>query len=207
MGEVLPSFTTANLLPAAPPREQELESLCNLQAARIEQLEDLLDRQPIKSQGAAPPAAGLKPEERQALLQILSDLREATKEQAKEIERLKKESLEQAEQIALLRDGLVRMRKDSEHIEENQAIQASILAKLKHKPPGKTDMHRVQKLIQYMQARPDKKASFEALKGHFQVKDNQLNAMIRSANELDPGRFEARKDDHDGRRRWLIIKR
>lgn len=90
MGDISLGFLPANALPPAPPREQELEALCSTQAARIEQLEDLLDGLPQKSQGGAP-AAGLKPEERQALLQLLSDLREASKEQAKEIERLKKE--------------------------------------------------------------------------------------------------------------------
>ena len=75
------------------------------------------------------------------------------------------------------------------------------------KSPGKRNTERVQKLIRYMNARPDHKASFETLKGHFQIKDNQLNAIIVAANQLDPDRFIIIKDEHDGRKRWLVVRK
>ena len=81
------------------------------------------------------------------------------------------------------------------------------LDKLQAKEPGKTEIARVQRLIKYMVARADHKATFETLRGVLQVTPIQLRAVIKSANDLDPGRFEVRDDEHDKRKSWLFAKR
>ena len=51
----------------------------------------------------------IRPEEKQALVQLLSDLGEQGKSQAKQIAGLQTVTKDQAEQIGLLRDGIVRL--------------------------------------------------------------------------------------------------
>lgn len=95
MSGALPAFQSAADLGPSPSREAELEDLCSRLAAENEQLRDAAD-QPV--QQARPAQAGIKPEERQALIQLLSDLGgridaldRLTAKQGKQIEDLQKE--------------------------------------------------------------------------------------------------------------------
>ncbi len=61
--------------------------------------------------------ANIRPEEKQALVQLLSDLGEQGKSQAKQIKGLQTVTKDQAEQIGLLRDGIVRLLGQLEDLE------------------------------------------------------------------------------------------
>lgn len=98
MSGSLPAFQSAADLGPSPSREAELEDLCSRQARELEQLRDAAE-QPV--QQARPAAqAGIEPEERQALIQLLSDLREQAKEHSRDIERLKKENADLKKSLA-----------------------------------------------------------------------------------------------------------
>jgi hypothetical protein len=164
-------------------RVAELENHIREQDIIISEQQQLIEELQSAPRPARLPSESLKDSERLILLARINDL--TISNNAQEIE----------------------LRKQIDVLTQNQDIIFGVLKKLKKRQPGKTDTERVQKLIYYMNARPDHKAAFETLKGHFKIKDNQLNSIINAANELDPGRFSIKKDDHDKRRRWLIAKR
>ena len=89
MSGALPAFQCAADLGPSPSREAELEDICSRLAAENEQLRDAAD-QPV--QQARPAQAGIKPEERQALIQLLSDL-------GKRVEDLERITAKQGKQI------------------------------------------------------------------------------------------------------------
>ena len=89
MAAALPAFQCAADLGPSPSETEQLRDLCSRQAEQIERLEALAE-----CPNPAPKVqAGsiIKPEEKQALIQLLSDLRERAKEQAGEIEQHKRE--------------------------------------------------------------------------------------------------------------------
>lgn len=91
MESALPAFQCAADLGPSPSEAEQLRDLCSRQAAQIEQLREAAE-QPAPQQASPVQAGTIKPEERHALIQLLSDLREQAKEQSKDIERLKKEN-------------------------------------------------------------------------------------------------------------------
>ena len=88
MSAALPAFQLASDLGPSPSETEQLRDLCSRQAEQIERLEALAEcpNPAPKSQ-----AGTIRPEEKQALIQLLSDLREQAKEQAGEIEQHKRE--------------------------------------------------------------------------------------------------------------------
>jgi len=74
-------FQPASELCPSPSRDSELEALCSLQAEQLERLQD----------HANEPRAIIRPEEKQALVQLLSDLGEQGKAQVKQIEKMVRE--------------------------------------------------------------------------------------------------------------------
>ena len=183
-------FTKASEIPiGTSTRIEDLELLLTQQDQRIAELEEENESLRESDAPARPKRLSsdvLKDSERLILMMRINDL--AIANEALEIE----------------------LRKSVRNAEENIINLFSIVAKLKtEKPmsPGKTDTQRVQKLIRYMNARADHKASFETLRGYFQIKTNQLTALIRAADKLDPGRFTIKVDLHDKRKRWLMVKR
>ena len=97
MSGALPSFQCAADLGPSPSREAELEDICSRLAAENEQLRDATEQ---PAQQARPTPAGIKPEERQVLIQLLSDLREQAKEHSRDIERLQKENADLKKSVA-----------------------------------------------------------------------------------------------------------
>jgi hypothetical protein len=81
------------------------------------------------------------------------------------------------------------------------------LAKLEHpaKYPGHTAQDRAARLDHYMDARPDHKASYEALKGFLEIDDVKLNLSIAALMKEHPGKYARQKDKIDGRKKWLAI--
>jgi hypothetical protein len=90
MAAAASGFVPASELGPSPSREAELEDLCSRQAEQIERLQDLATepQQPTRQ----PQGAIIRPEEKQALAQLLSDL-------AKRVEDLEKLTARQARRI------------------------------------------------------------------------------------------------------------
>lgn len=85
MASALPAFVPASDLGPSPSREAELENLCSRQAEQIERLQDLA----TEPRTATKPQSGatMRPEEKQALVQLLNDLAEKNKALEKQVER------------------------------------------------------------------------------------------------------------------------
>ncbi len=81
------------------------------------------------------------------------------------------------------------------------------LAKLEHpaKEPGQTSQDRAARIDHYMAARPDHKASYEALKGFLEIDDVKLNLAVAALMKGHPGKYARQKDKNDGRKKWLTI--
>jgi hypothetical protein len=142
---------------------------------------------------------GIKPEEKQALIKIINDILNTNIELQTSNKKLQTSSDAQS---ILIKDLSVRL----ENAEKNIENLFPLVAKMNKKQPGKTDTERMQKLIRYMNLRPDHKSSFDSLKGFLQIKDNQLNATIKAINKMYPARYLIKKDEHDKRKRWLIAR-
>ncbi len=88
---------------------------------------------------------------------------------------------------------------------ENQYIHLQIIKKMREKPVGKTESNRVEKILRYMEARPDHKASFETLRGYLNVDKARLNETIKTLLKQHPGRFNIVHAPDDKRKRVLIM--
>ena len=78
-------FQPASELCPSPSRDSELEALCSLQAEQLERLQDHANEPRAKA------GTIIRPEEKQALVQLLSDLGEQGKAQVKQIEKMVRE--------------------------------------------------------------------------------------------------------------------
>ena len=70
---------------------------------------------------------------------------------------------------------------------------------------GQTAKDRAARIDKYMAARPDHKASYEALKGFLGVNDVLLNTAIAALKKEHPGRYCTVKDAADKRKRSLAV--
>jgi uncharacterized coiled-coil protein SlyX len=114
MAAAASGFMPASEPGLSPSREAELEDLCSRQAEQIERLQDLAPepQQPTRQ----PQAAIIRPEEKQALVQLLSDLskkvedlEKLTAKQAREIEDLKVAKKDAEEDIEQIREHFPRL--------------------------------------------------------------------------------------------------
>ena len=71
--------------------------------------------------------------------------------------------------------------------------------------PGQTSQDRATRLDHYMDARPDHKASYEALKGFLGINDVLLNSAIAALKKEHPGKYGTIKDAADKRKRILAV--
>jgi uncharacterized coiled-coil protein SlyX len=134
MAAALSGFQPASELGPSPSREAELEALCHSQAEQLERLHDrMTESGPMPK---CPPV--MKPEEKQTLVQLLSDLAKRvedlerlTAKQAREIEDLKSAKKEAEEDIEQIREHFPRL------IMETKARLKAIEEKGK---PQKTDV-------------------------------------------------------------------
>jgi hypothetical protein len=109
MAAALPDFQLASEIGPSPSEADQLREQCSRQAEQIERLQELVtEAQPADKQ---PKGAIIKPEEKQALVQLLSDLAKQvedlerlTARQAKEIQDLKKSKAEAEEDIRQIRE-------------------------------------------------------------------------------------------------------
>jgi hypothetical protein len=81
------------------------------------------------------------------------------------------------------------------------------LAKIENpsKAPGNTELFRAEKIAKYLKDRPDRRATFETLKGHLGVDNVRLNEALKVLMTLNPGRFGIARLPGDKRRKALIM--
>lgn len=92
-----------------------------------------------------------------------------------------------------------------DNAEENLSILYDLVAKLKRNEPGQTAQDRAARIDHYMDARPDHKASYEALKGFLGINDVLLNSAIAALKKEHPGKYGTSKDSTDKRKRILAV--
>lgn len=91
-------------------------------------------------------------------------------------------------------------------LSENQLIQLRLINELRKKPENSRTTHeRAEKIDGYMEARPDHKASYDALRGFLDVSDVLLHRTIKALMVLYPGKYGITKDKEDKRKKWFIM--
>ena len=88
---------------------------------------------------------------------------------------------------------------------ENELNMLRLIADLRHKEPGKTEISRAEKIAKYLKDRPDHKATFETLKGHLGIDNSRLKEAIRTLMDIEPGRYGITGTLGDKRKRTLIM--
>jgi hypothetical protein len=88
---------------------------------------------------------------------------------------------------------------------ENELNMLRLIADLRKKDPGKTEISRVEKIEKYLEARSDHKANFETLKGHLGVDNIRLNEAIKTLMNSSPGRYGISRTLGDKRKRTLVM--
>lgn len=91
---------------------------------------------------------------------------------------------------------------------DNQLIQLRLINQLREakKEPGKTETTRAEKIERYLQSRPDRRATFETLKGMLQVDNIRLNEAIKVLIATSDRSYIIQKEKTgDKRKRSLIM--
>jgi hypothetical protein len=108
-------------------------------------------------------------------------------------------------------EALQDLRERLEDLEEatarERAFDRQRISRLEHpeKEPGKTELTRAAKIEKYLAARPDRRATFETLKGHLGIGNDLLNKTIKALMEASPGRYGITRAPGDKRKRTLIM--
>lgn len=198
-----PAFQTADKLSEPCSVSDEIAKALRVRDEAILKLanptEQTQDANPTFKQSGA----NIRPEEKQALIQLLSDLAEKNKELQATVEKQAKNIKDLTQEVSEATEAIIEIR---EHF---PALIGSInkrLSKLEHpaKMPGLTSQDRAKKIDRYMEGRPDHKASYEALKGFLVINDVLLNFSIASLKNDYPDKYITIKDRKDHRKRWLL---
>jgi hypothetical protein len=110
-----------------------------------------------------------------------------------------------------LREDNVALKCELESFQEitarERAYDRQRLAKIENqsKAPGDTELSRAEKIAKYLKDRPDRRATFETLKGHLGVDSVRLNEALKALMTLNPGRFGIARLPGDKRRKALIM--
>jgi hypothetical protein len=118
------------------------------------------------------------------------------------------ETISLAEQVEELRQECQQLKLDLEALSNNQVTIFRLIKELKEgereEKLGKTVLLRCQKVIRYINNRPDHKATLETLKGVLQVDDAKMSQVISALNKGWPGRFITRPIGGNGRKKELV---
>ena len=110
--------------------------------------------------------------------------------------------------IVQLKEENAAMAATQAHLIDNQEIQLRLIHALKEKAkrsPGKTELSRAEKIERYLAARPDRKATFETLKGYLQLDNVRLNEAITTLMSTHPGRYSIQKAQTGDKRKKILI--
>ena len=89
---------------------------------------------------------------------------------------------------------------------ENQLIQLRLINDLRKKEPGRIEHSRAAKIEKYLETRPDHKATFETLKGHLGIGNDQLNRAVKVLLKSDKHAYAIRKArEGDKRSKTLLM--
>lgn len=134
---------------------------------------------------------------------IVQELQSASEKQSAEISLLKATISSQTQEISALKA-------QDEWTVENIGILFSANRQLREaakKAPGKTEIARVEKIERYLSSRPDHRATFETLKGHLEIGNDQLNKTIKLLMKNCPGKYGVIQAPEDKRKRTLTMLR
>jgi hypothetical protein len=112
---------------------------------------------------------------------------------------------DQAKEIGALNARLEVLQKDMDSLADNQLNQLRLIADLRKREPGKTEVSRAEKIARYLEARPDHKATFETLKGHLGIDKDLLHQSIKNLMISSPGRYGIVRTPGDKRKRTLVM--
>jgi hypothetical protein len=212
MAAALPAFQLASNLGPSPSREQELEERCARQAEENERLREMLE-------GAEAPQACIHPNEKQAFLQVLSDLAKRVEHleklaarEAAENEDLRKKNKEldgeiyEVRQMArtIIQDACKRItaieeKSKPENSETNQIRAKKIKEYLaENGTPGKFLDKRTRKLVEGRAVR------FELLRSYLEIDKWQLNRALRALLKMYPGEYCKKKLN---KTTWILVER
>ena len=111
-------------------------------------------------------------------------------------------------ELAALRAEVDYLKRENTTLSDNQLIQLRLIKQLQEaarREPGKTEISRAEKIEKYLAARPDHKATFETLKGHFRIDNVLLNQAIKTLMDRAPGRYGITRAPGDKRKRTLVM--
>jgi hypothetical protein len=91
--------------------------------------------------------------------------------------------------IINLQDKITTLEATQDSQAENELNMLRLIADLRKKEPGKTEISRAEKIEKYLESRPDHKATFETLKGHLGINKQRLNEAIKTLMNSTPGRY------------------
>jgi uncharacterized coiled-coil protein SlyX len=204
-------FQLASEMGPSPSREAELEERCRRMAAENELLREMVDT-PDATPSANRPEAPLKPEEKQKLLEVISnlghrieDLEKLTAKQAREIEELRSTPKDQSEQMGLLRDGIVRLQTQLEGIESRIGLDIALdrqrITKLEspeHIQPKQMDRANMLRLL--LAANNGKMLAKDA-RHRLGLSESQFSQLLKTLKGL----VEVRPFHQDGRQNVITL--
>jgi hypothetical protein len=167
---------------------------------------DIVDATQINSFGLT---GQIKPAEGPIFVLTGSQLQEIIKQTVQDAlgsyEDLRQMVQDQAREIEALKAKLEAIQKDQDCLAENDLNQLRLIADLRKKEPGKTEISRAEKIEKYLLSRPDHKVTFETLKGHLGTDNIRLSEAIKTLMHTSPGRYEITRTPGDGRKRTLTL--
>ena len=227
MPEALPEFQLASELGPSPSREEELEGRVQ---DLMGELEELRGRETEQQAGLKCPPA-MKPEERQALLQVISDLDARLKlaelQSENKVKDLETTVRKQGEQIELLRDGILRLQDLVSNCTQLQENHRAVISKLMDeisalkgkKAESEINKARAEKIREYLHENgttgkflnkrtgkfvEGKAARFEVLRGHLVIDKYKLNRALHSLFQTYPGEYCTKKIN---KKSWVLVER
>ena len=86
---------------------------------------------------------------------------------------------------------------------DNELNMLRLIADLRKKESGKTEITRAEKIEKYLEARPDHRVAFETLRGHLGIDKVLLSQAVKALMASSPGRYTITKAR--GNRRVLVM--
>ena len=154
--------------------------------------------------GISPKADFVPPSEEPVFILTSGQLQDLIKEAIQPLQ----DEISDLKVIITAQDEKIRaLESTANHQEENLLIQLRLIHDLKvsKKGPGKTEISRAEKIEKYLSSRPNRRATFETLKGHLGINKDLLNDAIKTLMNSSPGRYGITQTPGDKRKRTLIM--
>ena len=147
--------------------------------------------------------------------ELLDIINEVTQGIKAEVDQIQVTIATQTEEIVALKSEVASLKaktgaieKDMDSLANNDSNQLRLIADLHERDHpddlGQTVLLRCQKVIRYINNRPDHKAALETLKGVLEVDNDKMSRVIKALNVGWPGRYVLRPIQGDKRKKELI---